>query len=480
MKFENRIRPRVEELEGRLAPAGLSFSTNWSGYAVSAGVGAVSRVAGNWVVPAIASAVAGYSSAWVGIDGFNSNTVQQIGTDGDYVNGVAQYYAWYEMYPAGFVKITSLAISPGDTISASVHHANSNKFVLSITNVTTGGSFSTTQISSQAKRSSAEWIVEAPSSITGVLPLADFGTINFSGASATINGTTGPADNTWAGSTLYQVNMVDRDGTVKATTSSLSDSGSPATSSFSVTFVSSGSGKKGGKGGGHKSTNLPLPNSISVSSFSSTVLASVAANRQGTPAAFVAAPAFGGALSPLSVGLPILPGSHAAAPIFGHVGVDNDNPDGLGADAPKAPDAQEAGQPDGQGAGPANTPKAPLRKKPTVPTKNPSDGVPTPPADPTPANTPGESPEMSMGIPARHTDGFWLPVGSLGSARGVSHEHHEAGDFAIAGLVLALALNPTWLSAIQEATGESEGMRDWSRPHRDDRRLRPRLTSSGL
>src|SRR5262249_54652462 len=196
-------------------------------------------VHGEWDVPAVSNSNAGYSSAWVGIDGWSSSTVEQIGTDSDYVNGQARYYAWYEMYPAAPVNLT-LTINPGDHISASVTYSAPSQFILEITNVTTGVLFTTTQTSATAQRSSAEWIQEAPSSFFGVLPLANFGTVNFSGASATVGGTAGPADNAWANSTLFQVDMVGRRNAVKATTSGISDSGSPAASSFSVTFVSSG------------------------------------------------------------------------------------------------------------------------------------------------------------------------------------------------------------------------------------------------
>ena len=40
MKKVNRTRLSVEELEGRLVPSTLSYSTNWSGYAVTASAGA--------------------------------------------------------------------------------------------------------------------------------------------------------------------------------------------------------------------------------------------------------------------------------------------------------------------------------------------------------------------------------------------------------------------------------------------------------
>src|SRR5262249_45542932 len=146
----------LEELERRLVPAAiLSTSTNWSGYAVTAGRGAVTDVAGQWVVPAVSGSGTAYSSAWVGIDGFNSPTVEQIGTDSDLVNGTPQYYAWYEMYPSGSINLP-LTIHAGDTMSADVSYAAS-KFTLSITDVTTGKSFTTTQTAPSAQRSSAEW-----------------------------------------------------------------------------------------------------------------------------------------------------------------------------------------------------------------------------------------------------------------------------------------------------------------------------------
>src|SRR5439155_23382974 len=62
---------------------------------------------------------------------------------------------------------------------------------LTLTNLTTGQSFRTTQSAPGAARASAEWIVEAPYR-NGVLPLANFGSVNFKNARATINGQTGP------------------------------------------------------------------------------------------------------------------------------------------------------------------------------------------------------------------------------------------------------------------------------------------------
>jgi hypothetical protein len=221
----------VEELEGRCVP---STSTNWSGYADSAGAGAVTAVIGSWTVPTVTGSGTSDSAAWVGIDGFDSPTVEQTGTAMDLVNGHAEYSAWYELFPNAEVTIPSLTVHPGDTINASViYNASANDFVLSITDASDGNSFTTTQSAPNAQRSSAEWIMEAPSSNAGVLPLANFGSIAFTNAQATINGVSGPINAARQNVTVNQINMVNGNtGAVEATTSSLSASGS----GFTVTF----------------------------------------------------------------------------------------------------------------------------------------------------------------------------------------------------------------------------------------------------
>jgi hypothetical protein len=438
MKTWNRFRPRVEELEQRLAPATLSYSTNWSGYAVSTSAGAVSQVAGNWVVPAVSSNVSGYSSAWVGIDGWSSNSVEQIGTDSDYVNGQAHYYAWYEMYPANSVNL-SLTINPHDTISASVSYASPNQFALSITDVTTGKSFSTTQTSSRAQRSSAEWIQEAPSG-GGVLPLASFGTINLSGATATINGTTGPADNPWSGSTLYQTNMATKSGALEATTSALSDSGSPPTSSFSVTWVSSGSGGGGGK---NKSSNVPPTDDSPTLSL----LSAVAAIPQTAPPAFVATQSRSMPVKALVVVAPF------TVPALG-VGT-----------ATFARFVSETSNPDRELSGPANSPELPLPRAAALPVDSGSaahiDGLPTPQADEAPPSSPEASPEMGGASDATLVDGCWMSMASL---EGAFNTGHEEQDIPFAALVLFFALDHTWASAWLGQTGTRDGIRSRSRP----------------
>jgi hypothetical protein len=159
---------------------GSVTSSNWSGYAVTGANGSFTYAAGSWVVPTVTcdSIQHQYSSFWVGIDGYNSSTVEQTGTDSDCDRDKPTYYAWYEFYPAGSVRINTITVEPGNVISAWVSYANS-EFTVWIENITTGKVFSVSSAVASAARSSAEWIAEAPSSVGGVLPLANFGTALF-------------------------------------------------------------------------------------------------------------------------------------------------------------------------------------------------------------------------------------------------------------------------------------------------------------
>lgn len=223
--------PSVAAVNAPRIPVKQGTSLNWSGYDVPASASPVTYVSGTWDVPTVtATSTNAYSSIWVGIDGDGSNTVEQIGTEQDWINGRASYSVWYEMYPKFPVTIP-MSISPGDTFTASVRFQPKNSFVLTITNVTKNQTYTTTQKSPSANLASAEWIVEAPWS-GGVLPLADFGSVNFSACTATIGGTPGDIGSFTSNQSM---DMVNSSGTLKDHTSKLSGGGA----SFSVTYVSS-------------------------------------------------------------------------------------------------------------------------------------------------------------------------------------------------------------------------------------------------
>ena len=192
-----------------------SESTNWSGYAADSGT--YTSVSATWVQPTgTCTSATRYASFWVGLDGYSSDTVEQTGTDTDCVDGTPQYYGWYEMYPADSYNFGD-TIEPGDTITASAVYEGSNEFKLTLADTTRDWSVSTTKTLAGAARSSAEVIIEAPccTNSGGILPLADFGTINVS-------------DSVVDGSPIgdfdpEQIIMIDNSGKDKDTVSSLSD-----------------------------------------------------------------------------------------------------------------------------------------------------------------------------------------------------------------------------------------------------------------
>ncbi|HZT86158.1 MAG TPA: G1 family glutamic endopeptidase [Gaiellaceae bacterium] len=166
---------------GRMHRISNSTSTNWSGYAVTGS--RFTQVSASWTEPTVKCSGTAYSSFWVGLDGDTSGTVEQTGTDADCSGSTPQYYAWYEMYPKFPVNLSG-TVRPGDKLSASVTTNGSGSFTLKLTDSTQGWTNTTTARLKSAKLASAEVIAEAPSGSGGVLPLANFGTVSFSGATA--------------------------------------------------------------------------------------------------------------------------------------------------------------------------------------------------------------------------------------------------------------------------------------------------------
>jgi Peptidase A4 family len=213
-------------------------STNWSGYVAanklsSPKKGSVTDVSGSWVVPTLRSTPNhSYCAFWVGIDGFSSSTVEQIGTEHDWNNGAQQNYAWFEMYPGGSYVISGFPLNSGDLISASVEYIGNSTFVMVLHNdtqhVTTTVPTSHTK-SSSAQMKSAEWIVEAPY-LNEILPLADFVTAYWSNCMATISGITANLKNSsWQNE---GIEMITNSGAAKAIPSAIASNDS----SFTVTW----------------------------------------------------------------------------------------------------------------------------------------------------------------------------------------------------------------------------------------------------
>jgi hypothetical protein len=251
-------------------------SGNWSGYIAQSSNGQnFSSVSGSWTQPAVSSSsTQGYSAFWVGLGGASqqSQSLEQVGTAADTAGGQTVYYAWYELVPAGQVKL-NLAIHPGDQMSGKVT-VNGTNVTISLSDKTTGQSVTQTLTMGNPDTSSADWIAEAPSAQSPdgslqQLPLADFGKVTFTGASATAGSHTGGInDSNWTTQQLTlqpsgAIGTVGSGGPVNpaglvglsqsssagASASSVSSDGSSFTVAYSASSSQSSAGSTGNTDG---------------------------------------------------------------------------------------------------------------------------------------------------------------------------------------------------------------------------------------
>jgi hypothetical protein len=82
-------------------------------------------------------------------------------------------------------------VEPGDAMSASVSVVD-DAWTLALADSTQGWTYATPQIDFSAAQTSAEWIGERPEVGSELASLADFGSLSFTGATATANGVTSP------------------------------------------------------------------------------------------------------------------------------------------------------------------------------------------------------------------------------------------------------------------------------------------------
>jgi hypothetical protein len=173
----------------------VATSPNWSGYVADANSGndgSFNQVSADWTEPKVqCTKKNAWTLFWVGFDGWpaTNRTVEQGGTSAQCVNGVPKYTAFYEMWPSMAVT-TMFAINAGDQMSASVvYSATTNSFTINVTDITTGQSAMQSPVcptGDSCPRSSAEWIAESPAHFgtDRWFPLADYGTVNFTSATA--------------------------------------------------------------------------------------------------------------------------------------------------------------------------------------------------------------------------------------------------------------------------------------------------------
>lgn len=131
-------------------------------------------------------------SAWVGIDGDTyTKAILQTGIDAYTQNGKQTFDAWYEWYPLSAENF-DLELSAGDVVVAKVEAFSPSKGVAIIENESSGQSVTKTlsapSTSATLAGQNAEWIVEDFNTGNSMVPLVNFGKVDFSGALAEAGG----------------------------------------------------------------------------------------------------------------------------------------------------------------------------------------------------------------------------------------------------------------------------------------------------
>jgi hypothetical protein len=178
----------VSNNSGNSAQQSISdVTSNWAGY-VSSG-GTYTTVSGSWVVPAVSAGndTASADATWIGIGGVSSDDLIQIGTQNVVEDGQVNTTGFFEQLPNSSVSLPEIDVNAGDTITANIAETSNGEWTVSIKDITNGESYSNI-VDYNSSQSSAEWIEEAPSDQSSVIPLDQFGSITFTNAMSTENG----------------------------------------------------------------------------------------------------------------------------------------------------------------------------------------------------------------------------------------------------------------------------------------------------
>jgi hypothetical protein len=210
-------------------------SFNWSGYAdTSSTHQAFTKVSGNWTTPSVTCTPEDQiTSNWVGLDGFSSTTVEQVGTISWCFQGKPIYSTWFAMFPGG-TKEVGATLQPGDKIAASVTRSGTS-YTLKLTDSThPANNINVTKTCALATclDTSAEWISERPSFSIGIVPLAHYNAFKITNGSQTHSGHTGTIG---GGPGVNVITMIDATQTYNLNTVSALTGGN----SFSTTWKNS-------------------------------------------------------------------------------------------------------------------------------------------------------------------------------------------------------------------------------------------------
>jgi Peptidase A4 family len=235
------LRPAIHlARHAAVSPQGIpiDYSGNWSGYVAtpkSGGASSFKYVSASYSVPSVNCSVTSYAFSyhWAGLDGWLDSTVEQDGVGSFCVSGTPDYFAWYEMYPAGVT--VEFSVNPGDAITSSVKYTG-GEYTLALTDQTTGQSFSTRQAcAGTCDNSSAEVITEGYTA-SPYAGTADFGEEHYDSAVVQGNvGKGGLVNAKW--NTTESIAVGGTTGGIDTEPGPLYKATGPAESAFPLTWI---------------------------------------------------------------------------------------------------------------------------------------------------------------------------------------------------------------------------------------------------
>lgn len=204
-------------------------STSWAGYCVTGGP--FRSVTATWTEPTLTPPpTSEYTqlSCWVGLDGYSTHTVEQIGTRG-WARGGDKAGVWWraflEMWPRRLFNIswtrsaygrTRFVFAPGDTMKATVVSLGRDRFRVTLENVTRGMTFTAVRSCPHSRSTSAEIIVELLRRST--MEPAQFAPVQFTacavdGRPLDVYGPTRISMVSGSGMSIAKVSALESDGT---------------------------------------------------------------------------------------------------------------------------------------------------------------------------------------------------------------------------------------------------------------------------
>jgi len=226
--------PGTAQVGNAMGRAGSARSSNWSGYVARAAQPSLTCIEATWTQPSVRCPSKGSRTVafWVGLGGVGQQSLEQIGTQSSCTDGRELIVVWHESLPRERAEVVEpLDVHTGDQIWAQVRWLGGARYRLTIVDITHPQQISVTDTNSRLRRTSAEWVVEAP---TGgcptrchVLSMPNFGRFRFTGTFVSAEGVRRPLNG--VGFTHERETMVTSTGAVRSVVSSTASDGASFT-----------------------------------------------------------------------------------------------------------------------------------------------------------------------------------------------------------------------------------------------------------